>query len=175
MKGILIIRKYKNRRLYDTERSIHITRDELIATIRAGRTVQVQDGTSGDDVTVETLFGLFLDAGGNDLNALIPAEFVHFLIRAGEQGLNRFFGEFLPRAMQAFGANLRGLADPQQGAARTMFGMPGYSNPWLPPWMQPPQPGPTAPDQGVADDVTELRSRLKDLEEELGKLRKTRR
>ncbi len=176
MKGILIVRKYKNRRLYDTERSTHITREELADAIRAGRVVQVQEATTGDDVTVETLFQLFLDEGGEPLQAAIPSEFAHFLIRAGKDELFRFFREFLPQAAQAFQSGWRTVQDQQQRLAEGMFPYGRVPmNPWLAPWGSPPQPAPPAAgehSQGRSDEVSQLERRLKDLEARLGRMGK---
>lgn len=176
MKGILIIRKYKNRRLYDTERSTHITREELADTIRAGRVVQVQEATTGDDVTVETLFQLFLDEGGEPLHAAIPSEFAHFLIRAGKEELFRFFREFLPQAAQAFQSGWRTVQDQQQRLAEGMFPYVRVpTNPWLAPWPGTPQPAPPAPGEpapGRKDDVGQLERRLQELETRLKRMGK---
>ena len=71
MKGILVVRKYKNRRLYDTEQSKHITREELLEIVRSGRNVQVQEAKTGEDVTVETLLNVLLSENGSSLNSTI--------------------------------------------------------------------------------------------------------
>lgn len=176
MKGILIIRKYKNRRLYDTERSTHITREELADTIRAGRVVQVQEATTGDDVTVETLFQLFLDEGGEPLHAAIPSEFAHFLLRAGKDELFRFFREFLPQAAQAFQSGWRTVQDQQQRLAESMF---PYTRvpvaPWVAPWQNSPPVAPPAsgePASGRSDEMSQLERRLKELEARLKRMGK---
>ncbi|MBI4861450.1 MAG: hypothetical protein HY815_14495 [Candidatus Riflebacteria bacterium] len=175
MKGILIVRKYKNRRLYDTERSAHITREDLIETIRGGRVVQVQEAISGEDVTVETLLQLYLSDAGPGVNAAIPSEFAHFLIRAGEEGLARFFREFLPQALQTFQAGVRTLAGQQQRFIDpyTLFG--GFGPSWTNPWGGPPSATPAGPaPTDMADEVSRLKSRLKDLETRLARPRKRR-
>ncbi|MBI4871868.1 MAG: hypothetical protein HY814_09915 [Candidatus Riflebacteria bacterium] len=183
MKGILIVRKYKNRRLYDTEQSIHITRDQLLETIRGGRVVQIQEASSGEDVTVETLFQLLLDQGGPALNTAVPADFVHFLIRTGEAELGRFFQDFLPMATQAFQANLRTMQDQGRRVAEAFFPYAQYGAPWLLPWQaaglpatQPPVTAPSpAASSATADEVGQLRERLQELEAQLaGKAPKAR-
>ena len=56
MKGTLIVRKYKNRRLYDTEQSTHITREELLAIVKSGRNVQVQEAKTGKMLLLKHFF-----------------------------------------------------------------------------------------------------------------------
>ncbi len=50
-----LIKRYKNRRLYDTETSKSITQVELAAIIRAGHQVQVIDSSTGEDITLNVL------------------------------------------------------------------------------------------------------------------------
>ena len=172
VKGILVVRKYKNRRLYDTERSRHVTREELLDIVRTGRDVQIQDASNGEDVTVETLLHIMLSDTGGALNAIIPSEFVHFLIRANESGLNRFFRDFLPGAMQTFQAGLRSLRAGHRHFNEALFPYPGLSTAS---WMRT-FGAPSAPqDVDRGDDgstIDDLQRRLRDLEGELNELRR---
>lgn len=172
MKGILVVRKYKNRRLYDTERSRHVTREELLDIVRQGRDVQIQDASNGEDVTVETLLQIVLSEADGTLNAIIPPEFIHFLIRAKEGGLNRFFRDFLPGAMQTFQAGLRTLRTQRQRVGERLFPYAGMGSPWLTAF------APAPDDEGAGDEepaaLDDMQRRLKELEDELRKLRKKR-
>lgn len=158
MKGILIVRKYKNRRLYDTERSVHITREELLGIVRTGRDVQVQDAATGDDVTSETLLQLMLTESGLAPDQ-IPPEFLFFLLRADKGILSRFFKEFLPLAMQQFDSFLKVYRHQQDTIFRGMMGMGGWMNPWFP--TQP------APEEDLGE-------KLRSLEKEIERLKKSR-
>ena len=51
--GKVTIKKYANRRLYDTESSSYITLDKLAVMIREGREFEVLDAKSGDDITTK--------------------------------------------------------------------------------------------------------------------------
>jgi len=172
MKGILVVRKYKNRRLYDTEQSKHITREELLEIVRAGRNVQVQEAKTGEDVTVETLLHVLLAEASPSMNATIPPEFIHFLIRANQNNLTQFFRDFMPGAMQAFQATFRNLRDQGKRMTEQMFPYGSYGAAWNYPFSQP-APAATRP-AAAGDEVADLRTRLKDLEGELKKLRKRR-
>ena len=166
MKGILVVRKYKNRRLYDTEQSRHITREELMEIVRSGRNVQIQEAKTGEDVTVETLLTVLLSETGRSLNTTIPSEFIHFLIRANQSVLSRFFRDFMPNAMQVFQRGFSELKEQGKQFAETMFPYSQYGTAW---------PFPMSRGngliQGGKSEVEDLRDRMKELEEELEELR----
>ena len=61
MSDPLIIKKYANRRLYNTETSTYITLADLAGIMRAGRNVEVVDAKTGDDLTRPTLAQIILD------------------------------------------------------------------------------------------------------------------
>lgn len=177
MKGILVVRKYKNRRLYDTERSIHLTRDELLGRIREGRDVQVQEVGSGEDVTVETLLQLIQSEDGLAAQLLTP-EFLHFLIRTDATLVGRFFRETMPLALQSFQQTLSGMGT-MPGAGGGMMG--AFANPFMNPWAgfgmpgfaaRPPAAAPEpAPAEGE-DELDEMRQQLEKMQAELSKLKR---
>lgn len=153
MAAPLIIRKYKNRRLYDTERSCHVTRDELLELIRSGRDVRVEAAGSDEDVTAETILQMLLAEEGL-ARSVFTSEFVHFLVRTESGMLGRFFREVLPTAMRSFQVAAGPMVDAQTRAREQMrqmaAAMPGFPAPWANPWAgfmgQPPQaPGPVPP------------------------------
>jgi polyhydroxyalkanoate synthesis repressor PhaR len=171
MKGIMVVRKYKNRRLYDTERSAHITREELLEAIRSGRDVQVQEAGTGEDVTVETLLQLIQSEKGPQ-TAAMPTDFLHFLIRSDENVLQRFFREFLPGAMRAFHSTFANLHRQQRDLAGGFFPFNPFGNPWLLPWGGGGQEQPREEEDKASDPVETIRrleARVKELESELGK------
>jgi polyhydroxyalkanoate synthesis repressor PhaR len=54
------IRKYPNRRLYDTSRSTHLTHDEVLAIVRRGQRVQISDSRTETDITNEVLLQILI-------------------------------------------------------------------------------------------------------------------
>ncbi|MCB0161660.1 MAG: polyhydroxyalkanoate synthesis regulator DNA-binding domain-containing protein, partial [Caldilineaceae bacterium] len=56
-----VIKRYPNRKLYDTEAKTYVTLDEITEMIRAGRDVQVIDHETGDDLTTLTLSQIILE------------------------------------------------------------------------------------------------------------------
>ena len=61
--GEVLIKKYSNRRLYDTTESKYITLDELTAIIRSGRDVRIVDAKTNEDLTQATLAQMILESG----------------------------------------------------------------------------------------------------------------
>lgn len=96
----IIIKKYKNRRLYNVETSDYITKDDLVILIREGRDVEIQEAINGKNVTVETL----LQAIISEIEHKVPisSEFLHFLIRTNPYLLSRFFTELMPIIISNF-------------------------------------------------------------------------
>jgi len=180
MKGILIVRKYKNRRLYDTERSCHITRGELLEIVRAGRDVQVQEAASGENVTSETLLQIILADSGLTSD-LLPADFLTFLIRSEPRQISRFFKEFLPTAMRQFGESWNTVRGHQDRLSRTFLDMASMAYPWVP-WAKPApdgavrspgdDTGSAASGEGPKAGEDGLEIRLERLEAELKRLKK---
>ena len=76
---MIVIKKYPNRRLYNTETSSYINLDGIQSLIRKGKVVQIQDSKSGLDVTVETLLLHALDS--EVISALIPSAWLQDLMR----------------------------------------------------------------------------------------------
>lgn len=80
------IRRYPNRRLYDTSRSRHLTHDGVIALIRDGKTVQVTDSRSGADITNIVLLQIMVERDPTKVQAL-PSMLIHRAMRSEEGAL----------------------------------------------------------------------------------------
>lgn len=174
MKSV-VIRKYKNRRLYDTQRSEYITKEELLALVKSGKTVEIQEVGTEADVTVETLLQLLVSDSRENLK-LIPSEFVHFLIRSRNNVLKQFFRGFFPFALNNF---LSGMKNMTPGNMFPQMPMNPWQNMMPPfggnPWFNQGMPSGSAPDQNAGpdsgeespEDVEELKKRLQELEDQL--------
>ena len=77
----LYIKKYPNRRYYDTTRSRHVTLRNLYELVREGHPVTVADSRTGEDITNAILFQVLLVRAPSKLG-LLPSTFVHQLLRA---------------------------------------------------------------------------------------------
>lgn len=168
MTNRLVIRKYKNRRFYDTERSCHLTKDDLLDLVLAGRDVQVQEAGSGRDVTVVTLLQILLSRNGDVLNDSVPAELVHGLIRSNDMVLKSFFSQFFPIAAQFLKGTLSPLFPQQQGG--DFMQAASFMNPW---GQQLDSRGDaTPPGEEQSGEISDLKKKLKDLETAIKRLDK---
>jgi polyhydroxyalkanoate synthesis repressor PhaR len=103
------IKKYANRRLYDTESSSYITLDKLAAMIRDGRDFEVLDAKSGEDITHQVLTQIIVDEESRG-TTMLPANFLRQLIGMyGGQSQN-MVPPFLESAMDAFKKNQETVA-----------------------------------------------------------------
>src|ERR1700709_2801462 len=75
----VVVKKYANRRLYNTETSSYITLDNLADMVRAGRDFVVYDARSGDDITRGVLTQIIVEEE-NKGRALLPTTFLRQLI-----------------------------------------------------------------------------------------------
>jgi polyhydroxyalkanoate synthesis repressor PhaR len=103
------IKKYANRRLYDTESSSYITLDRLAAMIREGRDFQVLDAKSGEDITHQVLTQIIVDEESRG-TTMLPANFLRQLIGMYGGQSQSMVSPFLESAMEAFKQNQEKVA-----------------------------------------------------------------
>src|SRR5258707_5771947 len=89
--GWMIVKKYGNRRLYDTSDSKYITLEELADKVRQGEEVRVVDAKSGEDLTASTLTRILVE--GRGAARLLPVPLLIQLVRLGDDALAEFFGQ----------------------------------------------------------------------------------
>jgi polyhydroxyalkanoate synthesis repressor PhaR len=97
----LVLKKYSNRRLYDTRNSRYVNLDDLSTMIRSGEQVQIHDATSGDDVTAFILTQIVLEAA-KCRNSLLPESVLHLIIRYGDNALGEFFEKYFLKTLQNY-------------------------------------------------------------------------
>ena len=78
------IKRYDNRKLYDTEASEYVSLSDVAALVRSGETVEVVDNATGEDLTAQTLTQIILEEGKNGHN-VIPSDLLHQLLRRSEE------------------------------------------------------------------------------------------
>ena len=83
-----IIKRYANRKLYDTERSSYVTLDDIAVMIKAGEEVQVVDNKSGEDLTSVTLAQIIFEA--EKKKSVMPLALLRTLIRDGGDTIGEF-------------------------------------------------------------------------------------
>ena len=97
----ILIKKYTNRRLYNTQESAYITLEQLAELIREGAFVEVQDAKSGADVTDFILTQIVLEKS-RQKEALLPAPLLHLIIRHGDTMLEEFFNRYLEQIINSY-------------------------------------------------------------------------
>jgi polyhydroxyalkanoate synthesis repressor PhaR len=102
----MLVKKYTNRRLYDTEESRYITLEELAEKIRAGHDAHVVDAKTGEDLTQATLTQIIMESRG--AARILPVPLLMQLIRLGDEALAEFLGMYLSQALDAYLALKRG-------------------------------------------------------------------
>lgn len=102
----MLVKKYTNRRLYDTDESRYITLEELADKIRAGRDARVVDARTGEDLTQATLAQIIMESRG--AARILPVPLLLQLIRLGDEALAEFLGTYLSQALEAYLALKRG-------------------------------------------------------------------
>ena len=94
------MKKYGNRRLYDTGDSRYITLEELAEKIRKGADVQVLDAKTGQDLTQATLTQIIIESRG--AAQLLPVPLLLQLIRMREDALAEFMGRWMSWALAVY-------------------------------------------------------------------------
>jgi polyhydroxyalkanoate synthesis repressor PhaR len=103
----ILIKKYGNRRLYDTSDSKYVTLEELAAKIRAGADLRVIDAQTNDDLTQATLAQIVLE-GGNAAKFL-PVQLLTQMIRLSDDALAEFFSRYVTNALDLYLQAKRGV------------------------------------------------------------------
>jgi polyhydroxyalkanoate synthesis repressor PhaR len=169
---MLTIKKYSNRRLYDTEQSHYITLGELGQRIREGNDVQVLDARTSEDLTQATLTQLVIE--GRGAGRWLSATVLTQLVRMQDDLLADFLGRFLGVALELYLAARRGAASIPLGSlpfgatdpfarmlasAAMWTGMGSSSGPLAAPTPAPAEPEPS-PAGAASADIAELRREL---------------
>jgi polyhydroxyalkanoate synthesis repressor PhaR len=103
----ILIKKYGNRRLYDTGDSRYITLDELATKIRMGADVRVVDAQTNDDLTQATLAQLVLETG--NAAKFLPVQLLTQMIRLSDDSLAEFFSRYVTGALDVYLQAKRGV------------------------------------------------------------------
>jgi polyhydroxyalkanoate synthesis repressor PhaR len=101
MPDVLIIKKYNNRRLYDTENNTYVTLSQVSAMIKQGRQVEVIDAKTREDVTAFILTQIILEEAKKK-NFLLPVPLLHLIIQFGETVLSEFFEKYLQQIIRNY-------------------------------------------------------------------------
>ena len=101
MPATRIIKKYPNRRLYDTEISSYITIEDVRQLIVDGEDFEVRDAKTGDDLTRTVLLQIISEQE-QDGEPVLSTQLLSQIIRFYGDSLQGFMGNYLERSMQMF-------------------------------------------------------------------------
>ncbi len=101
---IPVVKKYANRRLYDTETSAYITLEDLCERVKAGRDFVVQDAKTGADLTNQVLTQIILEQEIKGFN-LLPTPFLRSVIRMYDDQMTAPLQHYLNASMMNFNNN----------------------------------------------------------------------
>ena len=195
----IVIKKYANRRLYNTAKSSYVTLDDLSQMVRAGDDFKVFDAKSGDDITRSVLTQIIFEEEAKGHN-MLPTNFLRQLIRLYGDALQGFVPGYLDSAMDTFSKNQEKMRE-AFGTSQAMasFEAMARSNmEWFEqamrmfgpfaagageqkmPGMTPPEGKPAAPKKpdakppaDLSEDIDQLQRQLREMQEQLSKLSKT--
>ncbi len=101
MAEVRIIKKYPNRRLYDTEISSYITIEDVRQLIVDGEEFEVRDAKTGEDLTRTVLLQIIADRE-QDGEPMLSTQMLSQMIRFYGDSLQGFMGPYLERSLQVF-------------------------------------------------------------------------
>jgi polyhydroxyalkanoate synthesis repressor PhaR len=116
--GSVIIKKYANRRLYNTETSSYITLEHLAAMTREGRDFKVVDAKTDDDITHNVLTQIIMEEESRG-QAMLPVSFLRELISMYGDSMQAMVPGYLEASMSSFRRNQEQFRTAVEGARRT--------------------------------------------------------
>lgn len=186
----VIIKKYANRRLYDTSASRYVTLDHLRDLVREGRDFKVIDAKSNEDLTRGVLAQIIFEEESKG-ETLLPVEFLRQLIGFYGDSMQSMVPSYLQMSMESFAQQQQAMRDKMADAmgggsmamleeqtkrnmamfqqAMQMF-TPFSTGAAMPDRDAPRPTEPAAADPGRTDDVQALRNELEAMRRKLDQL-----
>jgi polyhydroxyalkanoate synthesis repressor PhaR len=116
----VVVKKYANRRLYNTESSSYITLDTLAEMVRVGRDFVVYDAKSGDDITRSVLTQIIVEEESKGRN-LLPTGFLRHLIGFYGDSMQTLVPRYLEQAMSNFARQQEQMRDAMKQTMGSFF------------------------------------------------------
>ncbi len=177
----VVVKKYANRRLYNTETSSYITLDTLAEMVRQGRDFVVYDAKSSEDITRGVLTQIIVEQEGRGQN-LLPTGFLRQVIGFYGDQMQGLLPRYLEQAMTAFTGQqeqVRATMQKTMGSMGTLFpfgnieevsrqniAMMERAISLFAPFYRPPEGGAAAPEP-AQDEVASLRAEVEQLRRQL--------
>jgi polyhydroxyalkanoate synthesis repressor PhaR len=179
--GIVIIKKYANRRLYNTETSSYITLEHLAAMTREGRDFKVIDAKSEEDITHNVLTQIIMEEEARG-QTMLPVSFLRQLISLYGDSMQAMVPGYLEASMDSFRRNQQQFKSAVEGAfanspfaeiaKRNMAMFEAAASAFKPGMPAPETPAVTPEPSEGGDDVSALKAELARLQDKIEKLGK---
>jgi len=101
MANKILIKKYPNRRLYDTEKSQYVSLNDVADMVRQDCHVEVMEAKTEEDVTAFVLTQILLEEAKKN-NTLLPVPFLHLIIQSGENIVTEIFEKYLQQTVRNY-------------------------------------------------------------------------
>ena len=124
--GPIIIKKYANRRLYNTQTSSYVTLEHLCDMVKAGVEFEVRDARSGEDITRQVLAQIIFEEENKGGQHLLPIQFLRQLIRFYGDSLQAFVPSYLELSMESFTKNQQEMREKFAEAFGAKFGFKDF-------------------------------------------------
>jgi polyhydroxyalkanoate synthesis repressor PhaR len=119
---VAVVKKYANRRLYNTATSSYVTLDDLSKMVRAGDHFVVYDAKNGEDLTRSILTQIILEEDSKGRN-LLPINFLRQVIGFYDDSLRAFLPRYLELSMENFARNQEQIRRYIEGTLGRFFPM----------------------------------------------------
>ena len=116
----VVVKKYANRRLYNTESSSYITLENLAEMVRQGRVFTVYDAKTNEDITRSVLTQIIVEQEGKG-GALLPINFLRQLIGCYGEEMQTLVPRYLEQAMSAFAQQQEQMQDAMRKTMGTLM------------------------------------------------------
>jgi polyhydroxyalkanoate synthesis repressor PhaR len=185
--GPIIIKKYANRRLYDTSTSAYVTLEHLSALVREGKEFIVQDAKTGEDLTRAVLAQIIFEQE-NRKDGVLPVSFLRQLIQFYGDSFQSMLPAYLEMSMKSFSQQQEKWREYMQSAlgseerakafdeqVRKNMAMFEETMKFFAPFAPPAQKGedtsgkPAAPPTGL-DAIRALQQQMMDMQKQLAQL-----
>ncbi len=181
----IIIKKYANRRLYNTASSSYITLEDLARMVRENVEFQVLDAKTGDDITHSILTQIIMDEEANGTQQMLPVSFLRQLIGMYGNSMQAMMPSYLEASMANFRDNQAKIREAfGKGLSATPFAAIHETNmammraaadvfmPGLGKGKDKPAAKPAAPASSGNDEIAVLREQMAAMQKKLDDLSK---
>lgn len=124
--GPIIIKKYANRRLYNTQTSSYVTLEHLCDMVKEGVEFEVRDARTGEDITRQVLAQIIFEEENKGGQHLLPIQFLRQLIRFYGDSLQAFVPSYLELSMESFTKNQQEMREKFAEAFGNKFGFKDF-------------------------------------------------